>query len=79
MPIILTDTHTCEKCRKVFEWNYFEIKRQNINSPEFKPEPIPYHKTWPIIATREMLVFMIFRLIVLIKWSEKGNDCICKC
>jgi len=34
MPIIFTDNHTCERCGKVFEWNYFELIRQNINSPQ---------------------------------------------
>lgn len=45
MPIILTDDHTCEVCGKAFEWNHFELKRQNINSSEYNPEPMPHRKT----------------------------------
>lgn len=45
MPIKFTDNHTCEKCRKKFEWNYFELKRQNINSSRFEVESIPHDKT----------------------------------
>jgi hypothetical protein len=41
MPIIFTCTHTCEKCGKVFEWNHFELRHQNISTPGFKPEPMP--------------------------------------
>ena len=42
MPIIFTDIHTCEKCKNVFEWNYFELIRQNINSKRFKVESMPH-------------------------------------
>lgn len=45
MPIIFTDNHTCERCGKVFEWNYFELIRQNINSSQLKVEPMPHGKT----------------------------------
>jgi phage FluMu protein Com len=45
MPIIFTSTHTCEKCGKVFEWNHFELRRQNINSLEFIIEPMPHDIT----------------------------------
>lgn len=45
MPIKFTDNHTCEKCGKVFEWNYFELIRQNIDSPQFNIELIPQMKT----------------------------------
>jgi len=46
LPIIFTDDHTCERCKKVFEWNYFELIRQkNIDSPQFKFEPMPHGKT----------------------------------
>ena len=45
MPIIITDNHTCEKCGKFFEWNCFELIRQNIDSPQFKVEPMPQGKT----------------------------------
>lgn len=45
MPIIFTDNHTCEKCGKAFEWNYFELIRQNINSPQFVVESMPLEKT----------------------------------
>ncbi len=44
MPINFTDNHTCEKCGKVFEWNYFELIRQNIDSPQFNIELIPQMK-----------------------------------
>jgi hypothetical protein len=45
MPIKFTDNHECEKCGKIFEWNHFEIIRQNIDSPQFKVESIPFNKT----------------------------------
>lgn len=41
MPIIFTDKHTCQKCGKVFEWNYFELIHQNIDSPHFTVETVP--------------------------------------
>jgi len=28
MPIKFTGKHICEKCKKEFEWNYFELQRQ---------------------------------------------------
>lgn len=33
--------HVCEKCKKTFEWNDFELKRQNISSEHFDPETLP--------------------------------------
>lgn len=45
MPIIYTDSYKCEKCGKRFEWNYFELKRQNIDSPQFEVEYMPHRKT----------------------------------
>jgi len=44
MPIIFTDNYTCERCGKVFEWNYFELIRQNIDSPKFIVESMPQGK-----------------------------------
>lgn len=44
MPIMFTDDHVCEKCGKTFEWNYFELIRQNIDSSQFKVETIPCGK-----------------------------------
>lgn len=41
MPIIFTDSHICERCGKVFEWNFFELIHQNIDSPQFIIETIP--------------------------------------
>lgn len=45
MPIIYTDNYRCEKCGKIFEWNYFELKRQKINSTIFEVETMPHRKT----------------------------------
>lgn len=45
MPIIFTDNQKCEKCSKVFEWNYFELKRQTIDSSQIKMESIPSNRT----------------------------------
>lgn len=45
MPIKFTDTHICEKCGKTFEWNYFELTRQHIDSPNLTVERIPTDKT----------------------------------
>ncbi len=45
MAIIFTDNHICEKCGKIFEWNYFKSERQKIDSPQFKVESYPYGKT----------------------------------
>ena len=45
MPIKLSDTYTCDKCGKIFDWYYFELIRQNINSPQFLVETIPQAKT----------------------------------
>lgn len=42
MPIIFKDKHTCKKCGKAFEWNYFDLIRQNINSPQIKVETMPH-------------------------------------
>ena len=44
MPIIFTDNHVCEKCGKIFEWNYFKIIRQNIDSPHSEVETMPCGK-----------------------------------
>lgn len=44
MPILFAGSHVCEKCKKLFEWNYFEQKRQRINS-DIKPEIVPQDKT----------------------------------
>jgi hypothetical protein len=45
MPIIFSDKRICEKCGKIFEWNYFELVRQNIDSPQFVPETMPHRLT----------------------------------
>ena len=41
MPIVYADVHTCEKCGRVFKWNYFEPKRQRIES-KLTVESIPH-------------------------------------
>lgn len=45
MSIKFTDTHICENCGKVFEWNYFELKRQNIDSPQYIFKLMPQERT----------------------------------
>ena len=45
MPIKFTDNHICEKCKKSFEWNYFQLIRQNVGSTTFKVEAMPQGKT----------------------------------
>lgn len=45
MPIKFTGDLVCEKCGEDFEWNYFELIRQNIHSPQFTVECIPCRKT----------------------------------
>lgn len=41
MPIIFTGSHICDKCKKAFKWNYFEIPRQKISSQQLMVETIP--------------------------------------
>lgn len=45
MPIKFSDNHICEKCGKIFEWNYFESVRTRIDSPYFVVEKMPTDKT----------------------------------
>ena len=41
MPIKYTASHTCEKCGKTFEWNYFEPRRGHSESRNCFIEEIP--------------------------------------
>lgn len=45
MPIVFTDNHHCEKCGKLFEWNYFNQMRQHIDSSQLEVESMPQGKT----------------------------------
>lgn len=45
MPITFTGDYVCEKCGEEFEWNYFELIQQNIDSLQFNDECILYKKT----------------------------------
>jgi len=45
MPIIFSGDQLCEKCNMHFNWSYFELRRQNISSSDFSPEPFPVNVT----------------------------------
>lgn len=66
MPAIFSDNHICEKCGKKFEWTYFKLKCQNINSPNLKVDSIPSGKTLAHDVHQRKQIRMILRLIVLI-------------
>lgn len=41
MPILYSDIHTCEKCKKKFKWNYFKAVRNQMGSSSYFVDSIP--------------------------------------
>lgn len=41
MPIIDKGTHRCEKCSRVFEWEYFEPLRNHRSQSLYQAERLP--------------------------------------
>lgn len=44
MSIRFTGTHTCEKCGKSYEWNYYEGMRNRLDTAQCLVETIPFDK-----------------------------------
>lgn len=44
MPIKFTGNHTCEKCKKSFEWSYFDLPKQRTENAVLV-DTIPENKT----------------------------------
>lgn len=45
MPIIFSDHHGCDNCKRTFCWSYFELQKQRLGASCLSVETIPTDRT----------------------------------